>query len=254
MASMVGTVTQSGTRTGMATGMMLGGAVAVLALPSAVLAFTAKFDAGTAPERASKSMGPLEAGIPGSRLARGLPLPSLTRGQLYPFTPAKNPNRPDRSVTVAVRLDPQALKSPGVGDRPAGEVGESTLRLAQTAFSLGVARGYRNFAQDVAPAPASRKPDAPDLVHYSIAPGASGGEARFSPHIVIDEKPTVGRAPHTFSGDKEDQVDLGGSYRVAGNLAVTAGVRYSQDRERLVPLTDGKQDSQAVYVGTQFRF
>ncbi|MFC3213373.1 hypothetical protein [Novosphingobium panipatense] len=38
------------------------------------------------------------------------------------------------------------------------------------------------------------------------------------------------------------------------NLDVTAGVRYSQDRERLVPLTDGKQDSQAVYVGTQFKF
>jgi hypothetical protein len=31
-------------------------------------------------------------------------------------------------------------------------------------------------------------------------------------------------------------------------------VRYSQERERLRPLTDGKQDSQAVYVGTQFRF
>jgi hypothetical protein len=31
-------------------------------------------------------------------------------------------------------------------------------------------------------------------------------------------------------------------------------VRYSQERERLTPLTDGKQDSQAVYVGTQFSF
>ena len=38
------------------------------------------------------------------------------------------------------------------------------------------------------------------------------------------------------------------------NLDLTAGVRVTSDRDRLLPLTDGKQDSQAVYVGTQFRF
>jgi hypothetical protein len=32
-----------------------------------------------------------------------------------------------------------------------------------------------------------------------------------------------------------------------------AGIRYSSERDRLRPLTDGKQDSQA-YVGTQFHF
>jgi opacity protein-like surface antigen len=72
---------------------------------------------------------------------------------------------------------------------------------------------------------------------------------------VVDEKQAAGRAPRTFAGEGEDQVDVGGSYRLTRNLNVTAGVRYSQqDRERLHPLTDGKQDNQAVYVGTQFRF
>jgi hypothetical protein len=52
----------------------------------------------------------------------------------------------------------------------------------------------------------------------------------------------------------EQTVDLGGAYRVTRNLDVTAGVRLSQDRDRLAPLTDSVQDSQAVYVGTQFRF
>ena len=70
----------------------------------------------------------------------------------------------------------------------------------------------------------------------------------------MDEKQAAGRAPRTFAGESEDQVDVGGSYRVARNLNVTAGVRYSQDRERLLPLTDGKQDNQAVYVGTLFSF
>ena len=38
------------------------------------------------------------------------------------------------------------------------------------------------------------------------------------------------------------------------NLTVTAGVRSSQERERLDPLTNSVQDSQAVYVGTQIKF
>ena len=49
-------------------------------------------------------------------------------------------------------------------------------------------------------------------------------------------------------------VDVGGSFRLSPNLDVRAGVRLSQERERLDPLTNSVQDSQAVYVGTQLRF
>ena len=53
----------------------------------------------------------------------------------------------------------------------------------------------------------------------------------------------------------DQTVDLEGSYRLTRNLDVTAGVRYSQDRSRLTTLVEpAKQDSQAVYIGTQFRF
>ena len=77
--------------------------------------------------------------------------------------------------------------------------------------------------------------------------------SRFAPQVALDEHEKTGRSPRTFEqGDQ--QVDLGGSYRLTRNLKVTAGVRYSSDRDRLRPLTDGRQDSQAVYVGTQFRF
>ena len=49
-------------------------------------------------------------------------------------------------------------------------------------------------------------------------------------------------------------VDVGGSFRLTRNLDVTAGVRYQQERDlRALPELD-KQDSQAVYIGTQFRF
>jgi len=78
--------------------------------------------------------------------------------------------------------------------------------------------------------------------------------SRLAPRIELDTRERAGRAPRTFEGQGDYQVDLGGSYRLTRNLDVTAGVRYSPERDRLLPLTDGKKDSQAVYVGTQFRF
>jgi opacity protein-like surface antigen len=61
-------------------------------------------------------------------------------------------------------------------------------------------------------------------------------------------------APPHAGSNGEQTVDVGGSYRVTRNFDVTAGVRYSQDRDRLKPTSDAKSDSQAVFVGTQFRF
>ena len=239
-------------------GVLLAGAVAVLALPSAVLAFTTKFDSKLESAPVSKAIDSLDGNPAPARLARSIPMRSLAKGQLYPFTPANTPSRPDRSVTVAVRVDTQTAKAI-TGRGPAADSNASTLRIAPTAFNLGVSRGYHTFAQGLVP-PGDTKPgdprkaELPDLSRFTIAPGGQSADPRFSPRIVMDEKQAAGRSPRTFAGDKDDQVDVGGSYRVARNLDVTAGVRYSQERERLLPLTDGKQDSQAVYLGTQFRF
>lgn len=245
-----------GAKGGMTTGLLIAGTVGLLALPSAVLAFSAgiKPDSQAADEGAALS--PLDSATPASSLSGAIPIRSLAKGRLYLFTPAKNPNRPDRSVTVAVRIDPLTVKGISVAGRQPGQVADAAatqVRISPTGFTLGVSRGYRNFAQDLAQA-GENHGEMPDLTRFSIAPPAKGEDSRFSPRIVMDERATAGRAPRTFSGDREDQVDVGGSYRLSRNLDVTAGVRYSQDRERLMPLTDGKQDSQAVYVGTQFRF
>jgi hypothetical protein len=49
-------------------------------------------------------------------------------------------------------------------------------------------------------------------------------------------------------------VDLAGSYSLTRNLDLKAGVRYRGPMDRLAPLTDDRQDSQAVYIGTAFKF
>ncbi len=238
-----------GTGGGMTTGALLAGAVTLLALPSAVLAISTRF----APPVPRQAVAPLDES---AGLAAAFPLRSLAHGAQFPFTPAGTPNRPVRSVTVAVRVDAEtaqaiSVRAPRIAK--SDETGAGAVHISQTAFNLGVSRGYRNFSQGLVSGTDRGKAAAPDL---SLLPGGTAigaAPSRFSPRIVIEEKLPPGRAPRTFAGG-EDKVDLGGSYRLTRNIDVTAGVRYSQERERLRPLTDGNPDNQAVYVGTQFRF
>ncbi|MFC0203632.1 hypothetical protein [Novosphingobium soli] len=240
---------------GMKGSLLLAGCVTLLALPSAVLAFSTDF-APSSP--GAPAIDSLDAASTPESLSRAISMRSLATGQPFSFTPAGTPNRHDRAVTVAVRVDPESAQAIIVRGRsplqPSGQE-VARLRIAPTAFTLGVSRGYQNFAQNLVPQPPARPvAELPDLKKFSLSPGTvHGPEPRFSPRISIDEKRPAGRAPRTFAGEA-GEVDLGGAYRLTDNLDVTAGVRYSQDRERLVPLTDGKQDSQAVYVGTQFKF
>ena len=48
-------------------------------------------------------------------------------------------------------------------------------------------------------------------------------------------------------------VDVGGAYSLSRRVAVTGGVRYRIDEDRL-RAADSRRDSQAVYVGTAFKF
>lgn len=248
---------ESNGRSGIAAGLLIAGAVGLLALPSAVLAFSSHFEPRLAAEPANEPIDAIKAPAMAVHLADSLPARSLGKGQLFNFTPAGNATREDRSITVAVRVDPktaQALAVHPVGAPIAqGAAGPKPLQIAPMAFNLGVARGYHNFAPGVLSASEARKSEMPDFGSFKLGQSASGDPSRFSPHVVLDDRQPVGRSPRTFA-DKQDTVDLGGAYSVTRNFDVTAGVRYSQQRDRLKPLSDGKQDSQAVYVGTQFRF
>ena len=243
-------------RSGTAAAMLLCGTVSVLALPSAVLAFTSGY--GIAPQLVASdpASGSFIPAVVDPRLSRSITVRALSKGRMFRFTPAATVSGIDRAVvTVAVRVN-DGNSASLVLRRPVAAavipVG-AEVPIAPTAYSLGAARGYRSFAQNAAPAAPVRQLDAPDLASFKPRPGVARDPSRFAPQVALDEPEKTGRSPRTFEqGDQ--QVDLGGSYRLTRNLKVTAGVRYSSDRDRLRPLTDGRQDSQAVYVGTQFRF
>lgn len=248
---------QGGKRGGAAAAVLLAGTVGMLALPSAVLALTARLEQQPLSVVASGGSGTFMPASVDPRLARSITVRALAKGQMFRFTPAATPTRLDRSVTVAVRLDPRGLrpitaKGPVGGGDPASAPG--ALRIAPTGYNLGVSRGYRDFAGKLGGTAEPRRADIPDLASFKPASPVPGDPSRFSPHIALDGREQAGNSPRTFAGQGEQKVDLGGSYRLTRNINVTAGVRYSSERDRLVPVTDGRQDNQAVYVGTQFRF
>ena len=249
-------------RGGPSAALLLAGAVLALGVPSAVLAVTGSLDSRQVSLAARGGIGSFTPASVDPRLARAINLGVLSRSPMFRFTPAGTNLRPDRSVTVAVRVDQDAARAisirPAIATLTPGAA-QVALRIAPTAYNLGVARGYQGFAPNLAvPTEGKRSKllqiDMPDLKSFRPATEARTTPSRFGARIALDEREKVGRSPRTLEALGEQTLDVGGSYRLGRNLNVTAGVRYSQDRDRIVPLTDGKQDSQAVYLGTQFRF
>lgn len=174
------------------------------------------------------------------------------------FTPAGITGRANQSMTVAVRVNEGEARAISV--RSAIEAardqmaGQSGLPITPTRYNLGVARGYQNFAKPPQIASGISDPSIPNLAELRPSPAMKAGPSRFAARIDMEEERT-GTAPRTLDARGDQTVGVAGSYRLTRNLDVTAGVRYSQDRDRLAPITEPAQkDSQAVYIGTQFRF
>jgi hypothetical protein len=238
---------------GVSPAALIAGAVCLLALPSAVLAFAARFEPHADSLSDHNGMGAFTPAAVDPRLARQISVADLPQGQVFRFTPAGISTQANRPITVAVRVDAETARAvalrKGVGASQTS-MGMAQLRIAPTAYSLGGSRSNQGFAlgKDI------RRIEMPDLSAYVPNSGAPDSPSRFNPRLVLEAREKAGSAPRTFEASGEQTVDLGGSYRLGKNLDVTAGVRYSKDRDRLLPLTDGRQDGQAVYVGTQFRF
>ncbi|MGB3471747.1 MAG: hypothetical protein WBA51_13075 [Erythrobacter sp.] len=229
-------------------------AAIMLALPTASLALvTFGFDQSDSDE------APLDLFTPASvdpDLAQRIASKAREKG--LRFTPASsNPALRDSTVTVAVRIDADTAEAisvrksvdsvPGVGD------GIAALKTAR--FNLGTSRGYQSFARTVVLPDNVRNLSLPDLSEFEpVQPSAEKKPSRLQPRIELEDERLAGRSVNTLDDLGAQTVDVGGSFRLSSKVDVTAGVRLSQERERLDPLTNSVQDSQAVYVGTQIKF
>ena len=169
----------------------------------------------------------------------------------FKFTPAPAKGRPSQ-VRVAIRARADA---PGkVRTADAAALTSSVSALTPASYNLGVAVGWRRFAiagdvakvKDGNPALGGRESAALG-VSYSV-------NKRLTGRVAVGADRGDGRALTPLRKADNYSLDVGGAYSLTRNIAVTGGVRYRIEHERLSALKDDRRDSQAVYVGTAFKF
>ena len=185
-------------------------------------------------------------------------LSSLRGNASFKFTPSGGMRDGERSVTVVVRQKSDAgavsIRENILAAAP-GSGMISAAKIAPVSYSLGSAKGLKSFAIPVKKL-GSNLPDLSEIgAERLMSDQDSGKKSRFNTRMSIDASAPINAAPRALDASQKDYtLDVGGSYSLTRNLDVTAGVRINNERDRMAPLTDNRQDSQAVYVGTQFRF
>ncbi|HEX8937609.1 MAG TPA: porin [Sphingomicrobium sp.] len=228
--------------------------VAVIAAAGLVLtpAFAVNMPAKKRAPAVALSFDPVSSFTPANadpKLAAALAGKGLALSD-FKFTPAPAKGRPSQ-IRVAIRA---RVASPQPGLATAAVSTAAVNALTPTGYNLGVAVGWRRFAVsgDVAkvksadPAIAGRE-SAVLGVSYSL-------NSRLSTRLAVGAERTTGSPVPALRRGDNVSVDVGSSYALSRQIALTGGVRYNIERDKLAPLQDDRRDSQAVYVGTAFKF
>jgi len=229
-------------------GAALVAASLLLLSPAAAQQDRAKGQRG-APSLRGAPIGSFTPAVADPRLAAALARRGNSTGT-FRFTPAMASVDRRRPVRVAIRA---RAATPQEANRVQTASATPVTAITPTSYNLGASVGWRNFAitGDVAESRDGIVPGrrAQAQVGMSYQPSQ-----RITARIQASAEQTEGRQ-RIVNDDQAYAVDVGGSYSIARNLDVTGGVRYRIARDRLEPLaSDQRRDSQAVYVGTAFRF
>jgi hypothetical protein len=225
------------------------------ALAAGGLLLTPAFAASTSKKRppaVSLSFDPISSFTPANadpKLAAALAGRSLSLTD-FKFTPAPAKGRPAQ-VRVAIRARTSAPAPAPLAD-PAVQTA-AVNALASTSYNLGVAVGWKRFA--VSGDVAKVKGADPALGgRESAVVGVSYSLKRFTGRVAVGADRAEGHPlPALRKGDNYS-VDVGGSFALSRRIALTGGVRYNMERDRVSALPDERRDSQAVYVGTALKF
>lgn len=226
-------------------------AIAALALAPAIAAIASQAAQPSRPRVSLFSQGGIGSFTPAAadpKLAAALAGSDLHSTGLR-FTPSDKSSA-NRQITVAVRARATRPQQSASSADPVRNPAE--LSLAPSAFNLGASVGWKKFAlsADVVRVDTGLRPGSREAAKV----GASYGTPKWSGRIQLEAARPVGAQPRLVADEESYAVDVASSYRLARNLNVTAGVRYQRDRDRLDPQLDTRRDSQAVYVGTVFKF
>lgn len=221
-------------------------AVALIAVPVIAVSAADK----SRPPAVAFSFDPISSFTPASadpRLAAAF-AGRGTAAESFKFTPAAAKGRPAQ-IRVAVRAR-------GVAPSPGRAVDVATApvtnALTPASFSLGASVGWKRFALagDVAKV---SSPDPAIGSRNSAVVGVSYNLKKFTGRVALGSERSDGRIAALSQPDNVS-VDVGAAYNINRRIALTGGVRYRVEQDRVATLADQRRDSQAVYVGTAFKF
>jgi hypothetical protein len=235
-------------------GSKIAGAAAAIAAAGLVLSPAFAASSSTAKKRPAAvvvSFDPISSFTPANgdpRLAAAFANKPLALTD-FKFTPAAAKGRPSQ-LRVAIRARAGTQGRSQLVDAAANS---PATALTASSYNLGVAIGWRRFAVagDVA------KVTSPDPAlggRETAVVGVSYSLNRFTGRVAVGADKSDGRALPALRRGDNYTLDVGGSYSLSRRIALTGGVRYEVDREKLSALKDERRDSQAVYVGTAFKF
>jgi hypothetical protein len=210
----------------------------------------------TQPSRVSASyvgrpLGSFTPAVSDPRLAATLARRRPTVSGEFRFTPTSAFGDRSRGLRVAVRT---RTSMPSPVARDAGPSSSSVVTaITPSSYNLGVSVGWRRFAVsgDVAQADNGLIAGIRESAQVGMSYRAT---RRLTGRVAVAAERAQG-GQRIIAEDQAVSVDVGGAYSIARNVDLTAGARYRISRDRLDPLSrDDRRDSQAVYVGTAFRF
>ena len=163
----------------------------------------------------------------------------------FKFTPAAAKGRPSQ-LRVAIRAR--------VGTQAPADATPALAALTPASYKLGVAVGWKQFAVS---GDVSRvtSPDPALGGRETAVVGVSYSLKRFTGRVAVGADRAEGRPLAALRRGDNYSLDVGGSYSLSRRIALTGGVRYEIDRDKAQSaLKDDRRDSQAVYIGTAFKF
>ena len=170
----------------------------------------------------------------------------------FKFTPAAPKGRPSQ-IRVAIRARGAEAVRGRSADLASAGVSSAVGALTPASYNLGVAVGWRRFAV-TGEVGKSRSASLALPDRETAVVGVNYSLKRFTGRVAASAERSDGERAAALGHDKGYAVDVGGAYNLTRNIAVTGGVRYKIEQDRVSALKDERRDSQAVYVGTAFKF
>lgn len=199
----------------------------------------------------ARPVGAFTPAVSDPRLAAALARRGTSLNTDFRFTPAIASGDHSRRIQVAIRAHAITMAD---AQRATGPTSASPVTaITPSSYNLGVSVGWRRFAisGDIAQSDAG-------LIQGIRESAQVGMSYRATRHITGRVAVAAERAlgdQRLLVDDQAVSLDVGGAYSIARNFDVTAGARYRIARDRIEPLArDDRRDSQAVYLGTAFRF